>query len=34
MQYRAGIIHGKLAIGNADDGGVLVSCSAPIHPVR
>jgi len=29
MRYRAGIIQGTLSVGNADGGGVLVSCSAP-----
>lgn len=30
MQYRAGIIRGTLSVGNAEGGGVLVSCRAPI----
>ena len=29
MQYRARIIGGKLSVSNAEDGGVIVSCSAP-----
>jgi signal transduction histidine kinase len=30
MQYRARIIHGTLSVDNAEGGGVLVSCRAPI----
>lgn len=29
MQYRARIIQGTLTVRNNDDGGVLVSCTAP-----
>lgn len=31
MRYRAGIIQGMLAVGNAEGGGVQVSCSAPAN---
>lgn len=34
MQYRARIIKGTLSVGNADGGGVLVTCTAPASDPR
>jgi nitrate/nitrite-specific signal transduction histidine kinase len=34
MEYRARIINGSLSVGNAADGGVLVSCSVPAGEPR